>query len=213
MPDHLHAIVALRGCTSTLSGDRSAYKMSRDAWRVKRTVRCAECSSAGFYDRIVRDEVELAAFNASTFVQTQSCMREPEPRNRGGQRQWRDVSDSYSLHEPQVSRMLASERPACPLSLPCREAVSTSTKPIIRRAEHGQHLRRVVQRTRRQARRIAVSSRTAFLAEAHPGPDSDGRGCIRQARAIRRDVVPPWPPATAAFASRTSGDTSAFNAR
>jgi len=60
MPDHLHAIVALRGCTSTLSAIVQAYK-SIATLEIKRTVRCGRVFQRGFYDRIVRDEVELAA--------------------------------------------------------------------------------------------------------------------------------------------------------
>ena len=60
MPDHLHAIVALSGCTSTVSAIVQAYK-SITTREIKRIVRCDRVWQRGFYDRIVRNEVELAA--------------------------------------------------------------------------------------------------------------------------------------------------------
>ena len=60
MPDHLHAIVQLSGCSSTLSSIVQAYK-SITTREIQRLVQCDRVWQRSFYDRIVRDEVELAA--------------------------------------------------------------------------------------------------------------------------------------------------------
>jgi putative transposase len=59
MPDHLHAIVQLSECFSTLSQIVQAYK-SITAREIKQVVPCDRVWQRGFYDRIVR-EPELSA--------------------------------------------------------------------------------------------------------------------------------------------------------
>ena len=59
MPDHMHAIIQLIECRSTLSSIVQAYKSI-----TAREIRCfarGPVWQRGFYDRIVRDEMELAA--------------------------------------------------------------------------------------------------------------------------------------------------------
>lgn len=60
MPDHIHAIVQLIGCPSTLSSIVQAYK-SLAARGVKQVAACDRVWQRGFYDRVVRDEMELMA--------------------------------------------------------------------------------------------------------------------------------------------------------
>jgi putative transposase len=60
MQDHLHAIVQLSDCSSSLSAIVQAYK-SITTGEIKRVVPCDRVWQRGFYDRIVRDEPELAA--------------------------------------------------------------------------------------------------------------------------------------------------------
>ena len=60
MPDHLHAVLCLDGCCATLSTIVQAYK-SITTREIRRAVRYDRVWQRGFYDRIVRDEVELAA--------------------------------------------------------------------------------------------------------------------------------------------------------
>lgn len=60
MQDHLHAIVQLSDCSSTLSAIVQAYK-SITMRAIKEAIGCDRVWQRGFYDRIVRDEGELAA--------------------------------------------------------------------------------------------------------------------------------------------------------
>jgi REP element-mobilizing transposase RayT len=60
MPDHLHAIVLLSDCDSTLSAIVQAYK-SITTLEITRAVRCDRVWQRSFHDRIVRNERELAA--------------------------------------------------------------------------------------------------------------------------------------------------------
>ena len=60
MPDHLHAIVQLASCGSTLSNIVQAYK-SITTLEIKKVVRCDRVWQRSFHDRIIRNEVELAA--------------------------------------------------------------------------------------------------------------------------------------------------------
>jgi putative transposase len=60
MPDHLHLILQLNDCGSTLSTIVQAYK-SITTLAIKRRVTCGRVWQRGFYDRVIRDEVELAA--------------------------------------------------------------------------------------------------------------------------------------------------------
>jgi putative transposase len=60
MPDHLHAIVQLSGCASTLSGIVQAYK-SITTLEIKPVVRVDRVWQRNFHDRIIRNEDELAA--------------------------------------------------------------------------------------------------------------------------------------------------------
>src|SRR5947209_5877805 len=60
MPDHLHAIVPLIECRSTLSAIVQAYK-SLSTRAIKQLTDVGRVWQRGFYDRVVRNEIELAA--------------------------------------------------------------------------------------------------------------------------------------------------------
>jgi REP element-mobilizing transposase RayT len=60
MPDHLHAILQMNNCDGTLSAIVQAFK-SLSTREVHRRYACGPLWQRGFYDRIVRNEVELAA--------------------------------------------------------------------------------------------------------------------------------------------------------
>lgn len=59
MQDHLHAIVQLSDCSFTLSAIVQAYT-SITTRAIKKAIGCDRVWQRGFYDRIVRDEPDLA---------------------------------------------------------------------------------------------------------------------------------------------------------
>jgi putative transposase len=60
LPNHLHAIVILRDCPSTVSAIVQAFK-SLTTREVKRIASIDRLWQRGFYDRIIRSETELMA--------------------------------------------------------------------------------------------------------------------------------------------------------
>src|SRR5207247_10425802 len=60
LADHLHVIFRLRGCEATLSAIVRAYK-SITAREIQSKVTIDRVWQRGFYDRIVRNEIELSA--------------------------------------------------------------------------------------------------------------------------------------------------------
>ena len=59
MPDHVHAIVMMTGCSSTLSNIVQAYK-SITARQIRQWIQTERVWQRGFHDRIIRNEIELA---------------------------------------------------------------------------------------------------------------------------------------------------------
>jgi putative transposase len=59
MPDHLHAIFILAKCDATLSAILQAYK-SITARRIRECVAIERVWQRGFYDRIIRNEMDMA---------------------------------------------------------------------------------------------------------------------------------------------------------
>jgi putative transposase len=60
MPDHVHAIFTLTDCGAALSAIVQSYK-SITARRIRERVVIERVWQRGFYDRIIRNEMELAA--------------------------------------------------------------------------------------------------------------------------------------------------------